>query len=271
MNILEDYKKYLTNIKRPLIYYNFMRILFKYLKEKNIGFDEFNKDQLAEFFHIKDYSPNSINNFLKSGRDYCKYINKEKHPFYEIKLLKVDRKIPIYLTLDEIKKAITYITTYHSARLPTDKIDVLLYFMFYTCVRKGEVLSLKRSEFNFENNGAKIWGQKDKEERMVYYPDFLKEKIQTYFQSEVEKENAFNITLGEINYLTRVMSKHLGKHIKPHTIRHSGARHLVEEGVSLPVISKLLGHASIQTTLIYASADDLLVKRTLDKIYKKEK
>jgi integrase len=269
MNKLQEYKIYLQNLKKSIVYYDFLKILFNYLEEKNIDFMNLSKEQLAQYFKDKNYSKNSINNVLKAGRNYCKFIDKEINCFTEIKLLGVDRKIPKYLTIDEIKKAIKYISTYN-IRLDTNKVTLIIWFMFYTAVTKAEMCSLKREDFDLKNNTVRIFRTKTDKERILPFPKTLKIRIEQYFQTSIEEKNAFNITVNQIHTITGLMKNYLKKRVTPHLLRHSGCRWLVENRVSISIICKMLGHSSLETTMIYASADDLLVKRSLDELYKKK-
>lgn len=266
MTKLQDYKIYLENIHRSLVYYNYNKILFSYLQATGLKLEELNKEQLAQFFHDKEYKPNSINNFIKSGRDYCRFLNIEKSAFFEIKLLEVEKRLPEYLTLDDIEKAIKYIATYNY-RLSSDKIEAMLYFMFFTGVRKSEVLNLKRECFDFEKLLVKIYSPKTKEEKLIPFPNRIKKKLENYFKSEEEKENAFNINQSQLDYLFQdIMTKHLGKKCKAHLTRHGGFRYLLEKGIPVTIVQRIAGHKSVFTTLQYLSPDQEMIER----IYKEK-
>ena len=94
----------------------------------------------------------------------------------------------------------------------------------------------------------------------------LLKEIQDFFNSEPEKDNAFNVSLGQLNYMPKILGKFLGKNMYMHLFRHSGARNMSANGIELPILQKILGHASIQTTMIYLKPDS----KTVDTIYKKQ-
>ncbi len=260
---LEPYKNYLINIKRSLVYYNYLCPFFNYLQEQNLQFENITKEQLAQYFTYKNYKINSINNLLKAGKDYCKFININTSPFFEIKSLKVEKKLPEYITLEDVQKSVRYIST-DNVRLNSDKIVAILYLMFYTAIRKSELLILKRSDFDLQKCLVKITDKKTKQEQLLPYPEKIKDLISKYFDSEPEEKNAFNISLGQINYLYRiVMSKHLGKKIKPHLSRHGGLKFLLEK-LPINVVQKIARHKKIETTMIYLEADQKLI----EKLYK---
>jgi integrase/recombinase XerD len=264
---LTIYKTYLENIKRSNVYYNYMKVLFDYLSIKQIPFETLTKEQLGEMFKEKNYSSNAINNFIKAGRDYCRFLKKEQNPFIEIKLLEVEHKLRVYITLDDIKSAVRDMAT-NNELLPVNKIEVVLYLLFYTVMRKGELYGLKRSDFDMEKCLLKKYAEKTKEEMLIPFPIKFKEKLINYFNSEKEEINAFNLKKGNLEYWFRgVISKYLEKKLSPHTVRHGGAKYLLEKGVPITVVQKMLGHSSIQTTLIYLEADQKMIEKTYrDKI-----
>ena len=267
MNNLEEYKTYLINIHRSLVYFNYLRPLFTYLEEQKLEFATINKDQLANYFTEKKYKPNAINSLLNSCRDFCRYKNITVHSCFEIKSVVVPERLIEYITLEEIGKVVKHVTTYNS-RLSSDKVDILLHFMFYTGVRKSEILNLKRDKFDLVNCTVKIYEEKTKQEKLIPFPNSLIKKIINYFDNNPEEENAFNVTLSQINYLFRgIMTDILGRPIKPHLSRHGGGKYLLEKGVPITVVQKIFGHKNISTTLRYLNPDQKMIDRTYrDKI-----
>ena len=263
---LETYKTYLINLKRSLVYYNYLIPLSDYLTEKNLVFDNLTKEQLAQYFTDKKYSSNSINNVIKSCRDLAKFLKIEKHPSFEIRLLEIDRKDPEYITYEELLAGIKAYSTYSNRGMDTLKCNAILKFLFFTGIRKGELFTLKREKINMVNCSVSIWGQKDKTDRTVYFPDTIIKDLSDYFGSEEEDINAFNITIPEMNYLAKKIGKYINKKLSPHIFRHSSAIYMTRKNISPLVIQRILGHASLNTTLIYARPDDKLAQD----VYKKQ-
>ena len=87
-----------------------------------------------------------------------------------------------------------------------------------------------------------------------------------YFNSEPEDNNAFNVTLAEINYLLKKIGKYLNKNISPHSLRHAGAKYMVTKNISPITMQRIMGHNSLATTLIYCAIDD----KQAQEIYKKQ-
>lgn len=248
---LNDYKTYTLNLKKSLIYFNCLCPLSEYLQEKNLVFGTLTKEQLAQYFTDKNYKAGSINNVIKAGKDFCKFIGQENNPFKEIKLLKTESKVVDYLTIQEIERAIKMIAT-ENKRLNIDKTEIVLLVMFYLGLRKSEVLLAKREDFDLVNCTVKIHHIKTKEESILPISNKLMKKLIIYFNSEEEETNAFNVTLAEINYLFRnLLSHYLGRKIHPHLARSGCATYLAEKGIQTNVIQKILNHKSILTTMRY--------------------
>jgi site-specific recombinase XerD len=265
-NKLEIYKTYLLNLKKSLVYYNYLFPLAEYLEEHNLSFEALSKEQLAQYFTDKKYSPNSINNVIKSCRDYSKFIKLETHAAFEIKMLEIEKRERQYLTYEELLNGIKYYATYSKRGISSDKCSVILKFCFFTSIRKGELLTLTRDKINLTNCSALIWGAKDKTERTVYFPDSFVKELITYFNAEPEEKNSFNITLAEFNYLTRKIGKYINKKITPHSLRHAGAKYMVTKNVSPITMQRIMGHDSLATTLIYCAIDD----KQAQEIYRKQ-
>jgi integrase/recombinase XerD len=258
---LEVYKTYCLNIKKSLVNYNYLRPLCKYLEEKKLEFSTLTKDNLAQYFTDKNYKPKSINAVITGCRDFCKYEGIIEHASFQIKLLEVETRDRPYITYEELLQGVKYYATYSKRGMSSNKCNAILKFMFFTGVRKGELLSLKREKIDLTNCSVSIWGQKDKTERTVYFPDKIIKDLTDYFNSELEGDNAFNISITELDYLMKKIGKYLNKSISPHTLRHSTGTYMVDKNISPLVMQRIFGHASLQTTLIYARTDDKMAQK----------
>jgi integrase/recombinase XerD len=239
-----------------LVYYNYLKPLSDYLVEKNLIFETLNKEQLAQYFTDKQYSENAINNVIKSCRDYARFLKLEKHSSFEIKMLEVMKKERQYITYEELLQGIKYYATYSNRGIGSNKCSVILKFCFFTSIRKSELFTLTRDKINLTNCSALVLGIKDKAERLVYFPNSFVKELVDYFNSETEEINSFNITLAEFNYLTRKIGKYINKKVTPHTFRHSGGKYMVKKNINPLTMQRIMGHNSLQTTLIYCAIDD---------------
>ena len=272
-DILLKYKDYLIARKQSLNYFNVMRIFFNYLGEQKIDYKEITQETITNFINVhSEYEKRTLTQFVKAGRSFYSQfleIPKEQNQWYKIKYFKGHKNTPKFLSIDDLKEIIKYFCTYENRLMNPFKAEVFITFVYMTGLRREEILKLKRVDINLETNPCeiKIIGKGDKE-RFVYFSDKyspkLKEKLKAYFSSEKEEINAFNITLGKINYFFRKMNKYLkDKKISPHLFRHSFSKYLLDCGVPITEISALMGHSSILTTMIYLNPTNEQIKKRM--------
>jgi integrase/recombinase XerD len=270
-NILNDFKNFLLARKMSLNYYNIIRIWMNYLEEKKLDYKNVTQKMITDFFNFHpEYEKRTLTQFIKSARFFYSQfleIPKEKNEYYKIKYFKGHKNTPKFLSIEELGQIISQFCTYENRLMPPNKARVFIRFVYMTGLRKEEILKLKRADINFEVNPVeiKIIGKGDKE-RFVYfsekYSPKLKQELVDYFIGEPEKNNAFNLTLGKVNYFFRKMNKYLiDRKISPHLFRHSFGKYLNDNGVPLTYIQSMLGHSSIQTTMIYLNPTNEQIKK----------
>ena len=131
----------------------------------------------------------------------------------------------------------------------------------YACgFRVSELIRLKVSDLNFEEMVGYVRQGKGRKDRMFNLPQKIAQKLkkQVEIQKESNQEYLFSgrngsLTDRNIQKIVRNAAKKAGikKDVHPHTLRHSFATHLLENGVDIRKIQELLGHADLSTTQIY--------------------
>jgi integrase len=181
---------------------------------------------------------------------------------YKFKLKPAEKKKKDYITEDELKEIVEMGMSF-CEQIDPYKLEVIMYFLFYTGIRRGEFLNLKRSDFDLPSNKAKIRiPTKNREERWIYFPKELTTIIENYFNVDAEEYNAFNMTEAQLVFLMKQLKEFLkGKNLTPHSLRHSFARMLAEKEVDIKTAQKLLGHKNLATTEIYFDPDDRIVEK----------
>ncbi len=180
---------------------------------------------------------------------------------------KIGRKLPDFLTVEEINKLIEAI----DRSKPEGERNKALIETLYSCgLRVSELTGLLLSQTYLDIGFVKVTGKGNKE-RIVPMGNAAIKQIQLYIDSY---RNHIEIKPGHEDYLflnrrgrrlTRVMIftiikdlctiAGLRKTISPHTFRHSFATHLIEGGADLRAVQEMLGHSSITTTEIYTHID----------------
>lgn len=180
---------------------------------------------------------------------------------------KIGRKLPDFLTVEEINKLIEAI----DRSKPEGERNKALIETLYSCgLRVSELTGLLLSQTYLDIGFVKVTGKGNKE-RIVPMGNAAIKQIQLYIDSY---RNHIDIKPGHEDYLflnrrgrrlTRVMIftiikdlclvAGLRKTISPHTFRHSFATHLIEGGADLRAVQEMLGHSSITTTEIYTHID----------------
>lgn len=200
-----------------------------------------------------------FNSFYK----YLLFMEKiNKNPCDGIKSPKVARKLPNYLTAEEIDKLFD-IRLYK----PLDyRNKAMLELLFATGTRISELINLKLYQIDFEECIIRVEG-KGKKERIVPVGNralnALNDYINIYRPFLLKKENTDFVFINKDGKpisrqgffkILKKIAKNAGitKEISPHVLRHSFATHLLNNGADLRVIQELLGHENLETTQIYS-------------------
>jgi site-specific recombinase XerD len=133
-------------------------------------------------------------------------------------------------------------------------------FMYACGFRVSELVNLKVKDLNFEEMIGNVRQGKGKKDRVFNIPDFLLEDLKTQAEKQKEDKKEYLFTgpkekLSERN-LQKIISSaskraEINKDVHCHTLRHSFATHLLENGTDIRTIQVLLGHSSISTTELY--------------------
>ena len=232
------------------------------------------EDDIKEYIakHLSKKSPISIILFLSALKYSFNSILK-KDITSGIKRPKKEKILPTVLTKDEIKKLFGVLNS---------KKSLLMISLMYACgMRVSEIANLKIRDFNFQEKIGYIRKAKGKKDRIFNIPEFLEKKLKKHIEEQrnLKKEFVFSGRNGKMTSrnLQKIVSRaakkaNLQKDVHCHTLRHSFATHLLENGVDIRKIQELLGHADLSTTQIYThiSKEELKkIKSPLDTMMKK--
>lgn len=249
-----------------------LRLYFDYCKDKNVD-PNFVKIRFIQDFFIYvqkfEFAITSRGRILSAIKGFYNYLFIEgiidKNPSKLIAMPKIKRKIPDFLSIDEVESIIRAI----DLSKPEGERNKAIIETLYGCgIRVSELVELKISDIYFKEGFIKVIGKGDKQ-RIVPIGRSALQQIDTYIKHSrtiIEKGSEDILFLNRNGAgLTRVMIftivKNLAslasidKPISPHTFRHSFATHLVEAGADLRAVQEMLGHSSITTTEIYTHMD----------------
>lgn len=199
----------------------------------------------------------------------------------EIKTPKIGIKLPNYLTIEEVDKLLSIpdINTFKGLR------DKTMLEIMYSCgLRVSELISLKKKDINIKNSFIRIIGKGNKE-RIIPIGEIALEYLNKYFELlsyNSKLNNSKNVFINKNGLpLTRQyffkiikyysIKANINKNISPHTLRHSFATHLLENGAPLIAVKNLLGHESINTTQIYTHVNERKLVSVIDNNFKNYK
>ena len=219
---------------------------------------------LFNHYEEKSLANKSIRRHISSIRGFYKFLVLEgrikANPFSEVPLPKKEKKLPRYLSYEDL------LEIFHGLEInsPYDLRDRLILELLYaTGIRVSELVSLKKNDIDFNNQSIRIFG-KGRKERVVYYNDVVANLLRDYLKiyNEMNKNNLDYLFLNHqggclttagISYIINQVIKKISfkKHVTPHMLRHSFATHLLNNGCDLLTVKELLGHSSISTTGVY--------------------
>lgn len=200
---------------------------------------------------------------------------RQDDPSELLELPKIGKKLPVFLTIEEIDKLIGAI----DLSKPEGHRNKAILETLYSCgLRVSELINLRFSNLFLNEGFVRVTGKGDKERLVAISPSVEKE-INFYVEGT---RNHMNVQKGHEDFiflnrrgkqLTRVMiftiiknlaaSIGLQKTISPHTFRHSFATHLIEGGANLRAVQEMLGHESITTTEIYTHLDNAYIREAI--------
>jgi len=168
-----------------------------------------------------------------------------KREFPDIVCAKRPKKLPVVLSQGEVAQLLaTPKKLKHRAILST---------LYAAGLRVSELVGLRVADIDSKRMVIHVRQGKGNKDRYVMLSPMLLELLRAYWQERRPKEWLFPVTVRCVQLLCAAMARKakLTKHVSPHTLRHSFATHLLENGENIRKIQVLLGHRSVQTTARY--------------------
>ena len=247
--------------------------VMKYLNfatKNKLDAKEADEDFINHFLALlydEEYSDTSVTHIIVVLKGFYKYMILEGYcdisPVTNIISPKIARKLPVYLTYDEIEDLLSAPDKETNSGL---RDYSMLELMYSSGLRVTELVSIEMNQLHLEQGHLILMG-KGAKERIAPFGMSAKKALEEYidrargsfYKKGISKDHIFLSRLGKpftrqgFWKMIKKYSREAGieKDISPHKLRHSFATHLLENGANLRVIQKMLGHSNITTTQIY--------------------
>ena len=266
------------NYKRDLIFF------FEYIKK---DYSKITKSDIIKYIEYlsKNNNPKTVNRHIVSIKNYFKFMTKTgkitNNPCSDITGLKMPKTIPKVLSEEDIIKLLDI--TCNNAFDYRNK--AMLELMYSSGLRVSELLNLEVNNVDLDMYLVRCFGKGSKE-RIVPISDFAKDALDNYiniYRKTLTKNKVTNILFlnsrgdklsrqGFFKILKEIAKeKRINKDLSPHTIRHSFATHLINNGADLRSVQTMLGHENIRTTQIYTHVSNNFVKENYDESHPRSK
>jgi len=213
--------------------------------------DDINGYLTALALSPKSPSRSGFKHAIYGLRYYYRHIGQTKRAI-NLPSLKKEAKLPVILNREELRQLF---------KAPTLlKHRIVLALIYSAGLRSQEASNMKISDIDFVRKTIHIRQSKYKKDRIVPLSDYMAKGLKTYLAAEKPHIWLFNgrdpdgrFSSKGLSWVMREALKKtdIKKEVCLHTLRHSYATHLLEDGVNILLIKKLLGHAKIETTMIY--------------------
>jgi integrase/recombinase XerD len=219
----------------------------------------------------------SVTRKISTLRVFFRFLLAEKiiseDPTALIESPKLGRTLPKSLTVQEVSLLLSF-----TGVKPDDPLalrdNAMLHLLYATGLRVTELVTLRMAGLNFSGGHLRVLGKGSKE-RLVPFGEEAKERLETYIElarPRILKGRTSNFLF--VTYRGRPMTRlrfwqiirnrvygaGIDKRITPHTLRHSFATHLLENGADLRSVQMMLGHSDVATTQIYTHVNSSRLK-----------
>ena len=218
---------------------------------ENISDEEINEYLTSLALSSKSPSRSSFKHMVYGLRYYFRHIGQNKRAI-ALPSLKNENTLPVILNRSELKDL------FKAPGLLKHRIVLAL--AYSGGLRSQELIKLKLSDIDFERKTIHIRQSKYKKDRIVPLSNYIAKGLRKYISVEHPHIWVFNGKEPDGRYSPKGLSwvmrealkkTNIQKKVSLHSLRHSYATHLLEDGVNIVTIKELLGHATTQTTMIY--------------------
>lgn len=220
-----------------------------------------------------NYNPTSVMRKIASLRGFFKWFCANeygtKNPAQTLEQPKLPKHLPKVMTIEELNQILNTNLT---------EEETLIVELLYGCgLRVSELVNLQLNNIDIKSKYIQCYGKGSKE-RIIPFGEKAKVALKKYLKVRdliilknklvdnkilFLKDDGKQITRQDVYNFIKKQGEKIHKHISPHTLRHSFATHLLENGADLRVVQELLGHSDVSTTQLYTH----ITKKRLKEVY----
>tara|TARA_S200000501_G_C20738566_1_gene706295 strand:- start:49 stop:918 length:870 start_codon:yes stop_codon:yes gene_type:complete len=205
-------------------------------------------------------SPRSVNRKISTLRTYFKFLIREgvlsESPMLRVVSPKTKKRLPLFIEEEQIEELLNEVRFDDGFIGDRDKLILELFYV--TGIRLSELINVKISDINFDNNIIKVLGKRRKE-RLIPISITFSEGVKLFIKKYNIKCYLFTNIDGNQVYtklVYRIVNRYIGKissinKKSPHILRHTFATHMLNNGADINAIKELLGHANLMATQVY--------------------
>lgn len=248
---------------------------FIFLLDSIDNFEKIKRQHINYFIkelHDKNYSPTSVTRKIASIRGWFRWLFANEmiiqDPSLGVELPKLTKKLPKVITVSEIEILLK--------NNLSDLESALFELLYGAGLRVSELTGLELNNVDISSKYVRCFGKGSKEriipigtkaikslKRYFRFRDLVVKRYKIDTKKLFLKENGKMVTRQDVYVFIRKQGDVLKKHISPHTLRHSFATHMLENGADLRVVQELLGHSDVSTTQLYTHVS----KKRLKEVY----
>jgi integrase/recombinase XerC len=249
-------KSYATDLKQ---FTSFLSSEFQIIDEINEISFQIIRTWIASLLE-KGISPRSVNRKISTLKTYFKFLIREgeliENPMTKVVAPKSKKRLPVFIEEDQIASLLNEVQFEKDFVGQRNKLIIELFYV--TGIRLSELINIKISDVDFNNQSIKVLGKRNKE-RIIPLSSNVVNDLNIFIENNQQNKYLFTNLEGNKLYnklVYRLVNKYIGEissvnKKSPHILRHTFATHMLNNGADINAIKELLGHANLSATQVY--------------------
>jgi integrase/recombinase XerC len=249
-------KSYTTDLKQ---FISFLSSEFQIIDEINEISFQIIRTWIASLLE-KGLSPRSVNRKISTLKTYFKFLIREgkliENPMMKVVAPKSKKRLPVFIEEDQIASLLNEVQFEEGFVGQRNKLIIELFYV--TGIRLSELINIKISDVDFNNQSIKVLGKRNKE-RIIPLSSTTINSLNNFIENN-QKNHFLFTNLDGMKLYTKLVYRLVNKYIakissvnkkSPHILRHTFATHMLNNGADINAIKELLGHANLSATQVY--------------------